>query len=277
MPPKLKEKSDTLVRVRNNQRRCRARKREYIAELERKVQDLEALGKQVNDQPERSILKKLEDENTKLRYLLDLAGFSKAWVEAYLTQENNGRETADKLLESCGEILPRPQDEAIDNLETVTETTATDLTPEIYGPGISTVFDDLLDVPFELSGEQFHFFIPSITPAPFSLPPTLNGWNGNFNESSCCSEKPNTKTSWNPSSQLSSPVDLGHLKSSSSDNNSTLCSVAFSLLQQYNKKGVDMIEISMTLWNGFIKGGPAGDGCKVENKLLLSVLEYISS
>ena len=54
----------------------------------------------------------------------------------------------------------------------------------------------------------------------------------------------------------------------------TLCSVAYDMIREQNKRGVDMIEIGIRLWNGFVKG-EGGSGCKVENDLLYSVLEYI--
>jgi hypothetical protein len=143
--------------------------------------------------------------------------------------------------------------------------------PDIYGSGIPTALgDDLFDVPFELSGVQFDFFIPSLTPAPVELPPASTS-----RKSSCCSEQSTMQTTRASSPQAPSAIDLSGLKSSDSD--STLCSVAFSLVRQHNKRGVDMIEIGIRLWNGFIKGGVDGDGCKVENKLLFSVLEYIST
>jgi hypothetical protein len=58
------------------------------------------------------------------------------------------------------------------------------------------------------------------------------------------------------------------------DSGTTLCSVAYELVREHNKRGVDMIEIGIRLWNGFVKGD-GDNGCKVENELLSSVLEYI--
>ena len=58
------------------------------------------------------------------------------------------------------------------------------------------------------------------------------------------------------------------------DSGTTLCSVAYELVREHNNRGVDMIEIGIRLWNGFVKGEGDG-GCKVENELLYSVLEYI--
>jgi hypothetical protein len=62
--------------------------------------------------------------------------------------------------------------------------------------------------------------------------------------------------------------------SSQSDSGTTLCSVAYRLICEHNKRGIDMIEIGIRLWNGFVKDDGAA-GCKVENELLFSVLEYI--
>lgn len=57
----------------------------------------------------------------------------------------------------------------------------------------------------------------------------------------------------------------------------TLCIVAYDMIRQQNKRGVDMIEIGIRLWNGFVKGERDDEGCKVKNDLLFSVLEYINS
>jgi hypothetical protein len=65
------------------------------------------------------------------------------------------------------------------------------------------------------------------------------------------------------------------LPTSSQRNSRTiLCSVAYQLVREHNKRGVDMIEIGIRLWNGFVKCEGDG-GCKVEKELLSSVLEYI--
>lgn len=71
------------------------------------------------------------------------------------------------------------------------------------------------------------------------------------------------------------PGDIFGGKTTQEEYGTTLCIVAYEMIRQQNKKRVDMIEIGIRLWNGFIKGDGDG-GCKVQNKLLFSVLEYIS-
>lgn len=70
------------------------------------------------------------------------------------------------------------------------------------------------------------------------------------------------------------PVESLLPTSSQPNSGTTLCSVAYELIREHNKRGVDMIEIGIRLWNGFVKDDGAG-GCKVENELLFSVLEYL--
>jgi hypothetical protein len=60
------------------------------------------------------------------------------------------------------------------------------------------------------------------------------------------------------------------------ESDTILCAVAYDLVRQHNKKGVDMIEIGIQLWNGFRKGNGDIEDCRVENKLLFSVLENIN-
>lgn len=78
--------SATLARVRDNQRRCRARKREYVVELEQKIRDLQAAGAQANIENYENTVQRLDAENKRLRVLLNQAGFSQSQVEAQLQE-----------------------------------------------------------------------------------------------------------------------------------------------------------------------------------------------
>jgi len=70
-----------LVRVRNNQRRCRERRQNYIAELEEKVKGLEAGdGERVIEQTRNQY----QQENEVLRRLLRSLGLEDTFIHAYL-------------------------------------------------------------------------------------------------------------------------------------------------------------------------------------------------
>lgn len=76
-------KEATLARVRNNQRKSRARRQEYIANLERKLRDYE-VGKSHLDVESQATLRRLERENSRLKSLLGAAGLPQIWIDAYL-------------------------------------------------------------------------------------------------------------------------------------------------------------------------------------------------
>ncbi|KAH1487970.1 hypothetical protein LV164_000630 [Aspergillus fumigatus] len=77
------QKVDKLARIRENQRRSRARKQEHIRDLEQK---LACLQEQVHkkDVEHRLVAQRLEMENRKLRYLLSYSGIPPQTVEEYL-------------------------------------------------------------------------------------------------------------------------------------------------------------------------------------------------
>jgi len=110
--------------------------------------------------------------------------------------------------------------------------------------------------------------------------PTLDGTPTTAHVDECSNDCPSTPVLSNCRPLCSefagslAPRDCGPTNISTTDGGTTLCSEAYELVRKHNNRGVDMIEIGIRLWNGFRKGD--GDqGCKVENKLLFSVLEYI--
>jgi hypothetical protein len=93
----------TLARVRDNQRRCRARKREYVLKLERKIHDLEAAGAQVSVVSYQTTVRRLEAENKRLRELLNRAGFSQGQVEAQLYENHDAGNQEGSLIQIEGQ------------------------------------------------------------------------------------------------------------------------------------------------------------------------------
>jgi len=69
--------------VRNNQRRSRARRKEYIADLELKLREYEA-GKSPTSAEDQDRIMRLEWENKRLKSLLKAAGLPQIWMDAYL-------------------------------------------------------------------------------------------------------------------------------------------------------------------------------------------------
>ncbi|KAK9380747.1 uncharacterized protein V2V93DRAFT_236489 [Kockiozyma suomiensis] len=80
--------SEHLARIRENQRRSRARKREYVTDLESKIKGCQEEGLQLNVQIQR-VARRVVEENKKLRELLANMGVDEWTVEEYL-QNNSG-------------------------------------------------------------------------------------------------------------------------------------------------------------------------------------------
>lgn len=78
----------TLTRVRNNQRRCRARRRDYIQELESRLHSCESTGIEPDTKTYQKTVDKLVHENRRLRELLDQVGVSEDSVKSHLGEHD---------------------------------------------------------------------------------------------------------------------------------------------------------------------------------------------
>ncbi|PYH79059.1 hypothetical protein BO82DRAFT_341385 [Aspergillus uvarum CBS 121591] len=74
-------------RIRDNQRRSRARRKEYLQDLEQRLRRFELLGVQATQEVQ-AAGRKLAIENAHLRSLLRLHGVSDQQVQAYLTDQS---------------------------------------------------------------------------------------------------------------------------------------------------------------------------------------------
>jgi hypothetical protein len=60
------------------------------------------------------------------------------------------------------------------------------------------------------------------------------------------------------------------------DENTTLCSIAYRLVFQCNRRGLGETELHIRMNHGFQKGKNPMEGCRIDNKVLLAVLAEIS-
>lgn len=72
------------------------------------------------------------------------------------------------------------------------------------------------------------------------------------------------------------PSFLNNMRFDLPEDGSMLCSMAYKLIMQYNRKGYDDLQLNIKLRKGFKKGRTPLEGCRVENKVLFSVLAEIS-
>lgn len=78
-----------LARIRDNQRRSRARRKEYLQELEARLRQCELQGIEASAEIQMAA-RKVADENRKLRALLTLQGIGEDSIDAYLQSSPAG-------------------------------------------------------------------------------------------------------------------------------------------------------------------------------------------
>ena len=84
----LKEKAN-LARIRDNQRRSRARRKEYLQELEIRLRQCELQGVEASSEIQ-GAARKVAEENKRLRALLSQQGVREDSIEVYLQTSSTG-------------------------------------------------------------------------------------------------------------------------------------------------------------------------------------------
>ncbi|KAE8421335.1 hypothetical protein BDV36DRAFT_292261 [Aspergillus pseudocaelatus] len=98
---KQKTKADDLTRVRNNQRRCRQRKRDYVAELERRLASIkDTTSREIRRL--QSITDELHQENERLTALLYAGGADSGLIRPNRQTESEN----DALRDISSEPIP---------------------------------------------------------------------------------------------------------------------------------------------------------------------------
>ncbi|RGP78887.1 hypothetical protein FLONG3_3086 [Fusarium longipes] len=56
----------------------------------------------------------------------------------------------------------------------------------------------------------------------------------------------------------------------------TLCRVAYEIILQQNMAGIDMFDVEQWLWPGFRRETKQGEGCRVDTKVLYALIDHMS-
>lgn len=225
--------------MRENQRKSRARKQEYIRELEQQLAVCKEQA-QNRDIEQRLATQKVEAENRHLKGLLGSLGFSTVIIDHYLRLADQGTSAHRKV------AIPALQ------------------RPAEASPTISPPTCDAENQK-EDSGKQCEENKSARKPVPSE---TKQGPNQQQQQQL----KPE-----NPSLCECAPENPeGTWPSEDDVLNTTLCAMAEELINQYNTRGADIEQIRRKLWSGF-RAGVSGDGCRVQNHILFQVLDDISN
>ncbi|KAH1371820.1 hypothetical protein KXV70_004735 [Aspergillus fumigatus] len=323
-----KVKLSRLARVRENQRKSRARKQNYVQELEQTLVSRKEDAKQ-KDIERKLFVQKFEAENRKLRDFLTFLGVQPSVIETYLNMDDElntteksaipalqGSEEAIGLLFQKGRhsrpcSFPHRADDSASFAEPPEQPVASaacQQTPNLAKENASSLErpeDSVPGVPCLQSPGSVKCSASSAGPPEQPVAnATCQRTSGLAEESASSREQPEDSVPCFPCQQSRDPVqeriqEEHDSQPSSTDqsfcgcqpidgesepwpfndevSNSTLCATAEQLVNQYNIRGVDMAEIRRKLRPGFSKGRVPGEGCRVQNNVLLELLDEISN
>ncbi|KAI1766229.1 hypothetical protein GGR53DRAFT_224035 [Hypoxylon sp. FL1150] len=89
---------ENLTRIRDNQRRSRARRRQYIQELEMQIKSYRARGIEVTTEIQRAA-RRVAEENKKMRILLNDLGFDDERISHFLQSGNSAIGPVDNIVD----------------------------------------------------------------------------------------------------------------------------------------------------------------------------------
>ncbi|KAK2026436.1 hypothetical protein LX32DRAFT_641842 [Colletotrichum zoysiae] len=293
----------TLERVRNNQRRHRARQKEYTAALETKLGSAERAISALEQRVE-----SLQSELAQLRCQ------SNAVCSSVHARQ---RDTPPALPSSDQNSILRPSEAIFDEegFEVTALSTALPVAPHPLGElssqpqmhisaDICALADDIRDTGATspriqslefVAGSQASALSPSYyasyafdlsstmlparsTGADGSLP-TSAALDGSWTQMNSMTRAPSPTS---PTSPLCPPGYVfrstmeGLLEADVDREPTVLCSQAYALIARRNAKNLSPEDIATWLWSGFSASLRAGEGCRVTTNLLSSLLEFIS-
>ena len=264
-------------RIRDNQRRSRARRQEYLADLERRLRESHSTCRDAEVQ--RTALVDLQQENSCLRTLLNVTGVSKKLVDSFLRQHSAEVHSPSPGATPMRRLRPKIQLPEILSAakETngtstpaqkytmtkhVNETTFTAQSTPSTTPALQPFPSDFANYPALMNTVETEPTYASEDPDWQFDMPLFSSPNGNeHSDGFCCSifKIP-----------AQSPVDYD-------DRDSVQCSIAKTLLDEYNVPDLEMEVIKLRLSTGFSKPSSEGKGCRVNNQILFSVLNELSA
>jgi hypothetical protein len=228
-------------RVRNNQRRCRARRREYIAELEIKIQHLESGCRQ---HPTEARLAELTEELRSLKRLLHSLGLDDKFLDTYRTAAN----IAPSVSQAQSELLPFANDRVQARSDFGSQSLNADAS---Y---ISTRQEHLTSFDANISWDLFDS-------------------RANASSAMDCTEASDI---FGPLNHRPAIETNNTTLPTSQSNTTTLCTVAFSLVLENNRKGYSATDLDLKLRAGYRFSATPLEGCRVDNHVLMDVLAQIS-
>ncbi|TRM62380.1 hypothetical protein BD626DRAFT_60652 [Schizophyllum amplum] len=281
MPPTQKSADSVSLtaRVRDNQRRSRARKREYVASLEERLQRCQLEGAEKNLQIQEAA-RKVAAENRILRRLLRERGVDEEQLANHIREDsacsNNHDATSDGFSEASSSPSESPATAASTCSSIWSEAYSADAASlaSLSAEGASTS-----KLPITHAADLRLSYPDSGLPSASSVSlnvilqdqatVSLDGspiFLGNLQASSSI-----------PPPSCPCEVDSGAFPAAEDTTSSTPCTVAYQLLQAaglHLNRDMDSLIVTLDLWSGF-RAAPlySFEGCRVDNKTLVAALK----
>ncbi|KAI3567762.1 Trappc4 protein [Fusarium oxysporum f. sp. albedinis] len=258
----------TRERVRNNQRRHRARRKDYIATLEEKLGEAEQTISSLRDQ-----IEALQATLTRYRHYQNDQNRANCRMPRPQQPQSLGGTSSPLLAGTDGEAyLASSSYESITKLPLVVGSASTfssRATPELTFAAVS----------YQTVAETGSLLPETVIPDQVLTSTT-----------SCCSGDPssgaqsivNTINRMPPlpsqETPLLMPADVLEpaIEANSYRESTMLCSEAYILIAQQNFKGISQRDMATWLWDGFRSPLPPNGGCRVNTDILFSLLAFIS-
>ncbi|KAH7120931.1 hypothetical protein B0J11DRAFT_52452 [Dendryphion nanum] len=232
----------TLNRVRENQRRHRARRKDYIETLEQRLADTERQLEEAKSEIERLRAGRNDDQ-----WSFNIGVMVQAPIFA-----PNPNTPVSGMVQEVEENLG-----TMEVLQNVAYDFAQQAPVQQYNPLDADISSAIILTP----PPEVHI----ATPEPSGPPP-------------CCIEEQLSSPSPAVGSSAPDPecVSCKTRPPPAPTESTTLCSQAYVLIAQQNFRGIDPATIRTWLFQGFRRAQRKGEGCRVENTALMSLLDFIS-
>jgi arsenic resistance protein ArsH len=263
---KRKTKDEDLKRVRENQRKCRQRRHDYVAELESKIAAYAEAAAEADWR--RQAVEDLRRENEALRTLLASSGLGHNVLDHNIAQKHQEAILDDiqMSLSFAANTVPTTLELQADpmalqspnvapsfgfptSIREVADTGLAAPSTFDFTPSQSTDLSTCLDFPVPTLHEPIVLERESQTRL-LELLPTTN------------------------QSTAGLDITIGLVDPILQD--TTLCAVAIQIVRHCNKKALSMVELDAKLRHGYRNARSPLEGCRVTNWVLLSVLAEIT-
>lgn len=271
-PPKTTKQE----RIRDNQRRSRARRQEYLVDLERRLSECQITCRSADIQ--RSAFLELQIENARLRELLALAGVNDQFVEHYVSQAiAQSGQFPQESNPSLRQLKPK-----LSGLEPAQPANAGSLPaapPGIYGQQTASMRP--MNASYTSMGMSDGYNAsPSTTTYSPSTPfvPSLQDTDATRDMDWLYQQLPQPAQSQEQTESFNCETFLVPSQGpvGVADDSSVLCSVAKQMIDQFHISSAEMDDVKTKLSQGFFRPPYPGAGCAVNNQTLFQVLNELS-